>query len=109
MAVVPLAHSVSAGLKKCAKVVSLLALYIPCRLPRVIQTFGVSRSWFAGRLGSPEAVLVKVVGGPVQTVAALPSKHPIMSHRVSPIISGKFSKGYRLRFGREGTGLFIGI
>ena len=46
------------------------ALYSPWNVPRVIQTLGVIRSWWAGSAGLSAPDLLKVMGGPVQMVAA---------------------------------------
>ncbi len=59
-----------AGLKKFAKPVSRAALYKPELLPRVSQTSEVSRSWFAGKVGSANAALLKLMVWPFQRTAA---------------------------------------
>ena len=59
-----------AGLEKSVKPFSLAALYNPELLPRVNQTSDVSRSWFAGKVGFANAVLLKLMVGPFQRLAA---------------------------------------
>jgi hypothetical protein len=64
------AHSVFVGLKLCVKKISSAALKRPWPRPRVIQTFGVSRSWSAALVPSVPSALVKLVVDPFQIVAA---------------------------------------
>ena len=59
-----------AGLKKFTKPLSRAALYSPELLLRVSQTSDVSRSWFAGKVGSAKAALLKLTVGPFQRMAA---------------------------------------